>query len=164
MVFCCTVAVLGDDFQVIQQEIQMMRECQHLNIVAYYGSYLRYCLYTVTLPMYSFCSTASFVCRHAKCCCHNSVCHETVKFAFNALRLLVGLQEGHPACKKWGDGGSRHSLVRMEWRLAGWSVCLCVNLPLHHKIQKFSSGTSSPRWSRQKGRKMVVVVWSEPLT
>jgi len=23
-----------------------------------------------------------------------------------------------------GDGGSRHWLVRMEWRPAGWSVCL----------------------------------------
>ena len=39
--------------------------------------------------------------------------------------LLVGRQEGHPACKKiWGDGGGRHWLVRMEWRPAGWSVCL----------------------------------------
>jgi len=26
-----------------------------------------------------------------------------------------------------------------------------VNLPLHHKVQKFSSGTSSPGWSRKKG-------------
>jgi len=34
-----------------------------------------------------------------------------------------------------------------------------VNLPLHHKVQKFSSGTGSPGWSRKKGRKTVVVVW-----
>ena len=33
----------------------------------------------------------------------------------------------------------------------------CVNLPLHHKVQKFSSGTGSPGWSRKKGRKTVVV-------
>jgi len=33
-----------------------------------------------------------------------------------------------------------------------------VNLPLHHKVQKFSYGTGSPRWSRKKGRKMVVAV------
>jgi len=32
-----------------------------------------------------------------------------------------------------------------------------VNLPLHHKVQKFSSGTISPRWSRKKGHKTVVV-------
>jgi len=28
------------------------------------------------------------------------------------------------ACKKWGDGGDGHWLVRMEWRPAGCSVCL----------------------------------------
>jgi len=39
--------------------------------------------------------------------------------------LLVGRQEGHPACKQYGgDGGGGHWLVRMEWRPAGWSVCL----------------------------------------
>jgi len=32
-----------------------------------------------------------------------------------------------------------------------------VNLPLHHKVQKFSFGTGSPGWSRKKGRKTVVV-------
>jgi len=32
-----------------------------------------------------------------------------------------------------------------------------VNFPLHHKVQKFSSGTGSPEWFRKKGRKMVVV-------
>ncbi|CAH1790870.1 unnamed protein product [Owenia fusiformis] len=31
----------GDDFAVIQQEILMMKDCKHLNIVAYFGSYLR---------------------------------------------------------------------------------------------------------------------------
>ena len=31
----------GDDFGVIQQEILMMKDCRHPNIVAYYGSYLR---------------------------------------------------------------------------------------------------------------------------
>ena len=38
------------------------------------------------------------------------------------------------------------------------SVSASVNLPLHHKAQKFSSGTSWPGWSWKKGRKMVVVV------
>jgi len=33
-----------------------------------------------------------------------------------------------------------------------------VNLPLHHKLQKFSSGTGSPGWSQKKGREMVVVL------
>jgi len=38
------------------------------------------------------------------------------------------------------------------------SVSASVNLPLHHKVQKFSSGTGSPGWSQKKGRKTVVVV------
>jgi len=36
-------------------------------------------------------------------------------------------------------------------------VSVSVNLPLHHKVKKFSSGTGSPGWSRKKGRIMVVV-------
>ena len=41
------------------------------------------------------------------------------------MTLLVGRQEGHPACKIIGeDGGGGHWLVRMEWRPAGCSVCL----------------------------------------
>ncbi|KAM3865338.1 mitogen-activated protein kinase kinase kinase kinase 3-like [Diretmus argenteus] len=31
----------GEDFAVVQQEIVMMKDCKHSNIVAYYGSYLR---------------------------------------------------------------------------------------------------------------------------
>jgi len=37
-------------------------------------------------------------------------------------------------------------------------VSASVNLPLHHKVQKFSFGTGSPGWSRKKGRKTAVVV------
>jgi len=76
------------------------------------------------------------------------------------LTLLVERQEGHPACKKMGDGGGGHRLVRMEWRpirMVGLSAS--VNLPLHHKVQKFSSGTSSPGWFQKMGLKTVVVVW-----
>lgn len=31
----------GDDFELIQQEIAMMQNCQHPNIIQYIGSYLR---------------------------------------------------------------------------------------------------------------------------
>jgi len=41
------------------------------------------------------------------------------KFAFSALSLLVGQQEGHPTCKKMGDVGGGHWLVRMESRPGG---------------------------------------------
>ena len=46
----------------------------------------------------------------------------SIAIVFSALTLLVGWQEGHPACKKMGDGGGGHWLVRMEWRPAGRSV------------------------------------------
>jgi len=38
------------------------------------------------------------------------------------------------------------------------SASVTVNLPLHHEVQKLSSGTGSPGWSQKKGHKMVVVV------
>lgn len=31
----------GDDFTIIQQEILMMKDCRHPNVVAFFGSYLR---------------------------------------------------------------------------------------------------------------------------
>jgi len=48
------------------------------------------------------------------------------------------------------DGVARSRMV---------SVSASVNLPLHHKVQKFSSGTSSPGWPRKKGCKTAVVWW-----
>ena len=39
-------------------------------------------------------------------------------------------------------------------------VSASVNFSLHHKVQKFSSGTGSPGWFQKKGRKTVVVVFS----
>jgi len=71
--------------------------------------------------------------------------------AFSALTLLVGWQEGHTACKKWGDGGGGHWLVRMEWLRAGWSVCL--PLLIFSCTIKFSFGTISPGWSRKRAIK-----------
>jgi len=37
------------------------------------------------------------------------------------------------------------------------SMSASVNLPLHHKVQKFPSGTGSPGRSQKKGRKTVMV-------
>ena len=84
----------------------------------------------------------------------------TAIVAFSDLTLFVGRQEEHPARKKYG-GWWRWALVTSPdgvapIRMVG--VSASVNLPLHHKVQKFSSGTSSPGWSRKKGHKTVVVV------
>lgn len=38
---CVHVFTAGEDFAVVQQEIIMMKDCKHSNIVAYFGSYLR---------------------------------------------------------------------------------------------------------------------------
>jgi len=38
-------------------------------------------------------------------------------------------------------------------------VSASVNLPLQHKVHKFSSGTGLPGWSRKKGRKTLVCVF-----
>jgi len=87
-------------------------------------------------------------------------CPVVSSFAFSALTLLVGRKEGHPACKKMG-GWWRWALLSpvgvAPSRMVG--VSASVNLPLHHKVQKFSSDTNSPGWSRKKGHKMVVVWW-----
>jgi len=46
--------------------------------------------------------------------------------SFSALTLLVGRQEGHPACKKYRDGGGGHWLVRMSGAQPDdRCVCLC---------------------------------------
>ena len=42
-----------------------------------------------------------------------------MSFAFSALTLLVGRQEGHPACKK------------LEWCVAGVVICLELDADLH---------------------------------
>jgi len=79
--------------------------------------------------------------------------------AFIAVTLSVGRQEGHMACKKYG-GWWRWALISPDGvapnQMVG--VSASVNLPLHHKVQKFSSDTGSPGWSRKKGHKTVVVV------
>jgi len=80
--------------------------------------------------------------------------------AFSALPQLVGRQEGHPACKKM-EGWWKWALVNPDVVVPSQmvGVSASVNLFLHHEVQKFSSGTGSPGWSRKKGCKMVVVWW-----
>ena len=69
--------------------------------------------------------------RAVKRFCSVCFCLHT-KSAFSALTLLVGCQEGHLAGKKWGDGGGGPR--NPSWMVG---VSASVNLPLHHKVQKF---------------------------
>ena len=78
--------------------------------------------------------------------------------------MLAGRQEGHPACKKWGDGGGWHWLVRMELRPAGWSVCLPVLIfPCIIKSRRFlaSAHPGGPRKMAVKQLWCVVVALDE---
>jgi len=109
--------------------------------IPYLSSYISFCFLVLCLMFFSFLVLCGRV-------------------AFSALMLLVGRQEGHLACKKYG-GMVRWALVSPDGvapsQMVG--VSASVNLPLHHTVQNFSSGTGSPGWSRKKGRKTVVVVW-----
>jgi len=75
--------------------------------------------------------------------------------AFSALTLLVGWQEGHLARKKIWAGWWRWALVSPDGVVPILIVSLSasVNLTLHHKVQKFSSGTGSPWWWWKKAVK-----------
>ena len=77
--------------------------------------------------------------------------------AFIALTLLVGWQEGHPACKKWGDGGGGHWLVQMEWCPARWSVCLPLLIfPCTIKSRSFLPAPAHPGGP---GKRVIKQLW-----
>jgi len=56
----------------------------------------------------------------------------------------LGGRKGIRPVKKWVMDGGGHGLVQMEWRPRMVGVFASVSLPLHHKVQKFSSGTADP--------------------
>ena len=78
--------------------------------------------------------------------------------AFSALTPLAGRQEGHPACKRM-VGWWRWALVSPDGVAPSQvvSVSASVNLPLHHKDQKFSPGTGSPAGG--PGKRAVKRLW-----
>jgi len=81
--------------------------------------------------------------------------------------LLVGQQEGHPACKRWGDGGGGHWLVRLEWCPAGLSVYLPLLIfpctvkswgPIHKHCPKIYLKTCHKiiLWEKLRCHKMIL--------
>jgi len=72
--------------------------------------------------------------------------------AFSALTLLVGPQDGHLAYKNMGEWW-RWALVSLDGVATSQMVAVSasVDLPLHHKVQNFSSGTGSPLVVLEKG-------------
>jgi len=78
-------------------------------------------------------------------------------FAFSALTLLVGRQEGHLTCRKMGDAGGGHCLVRMEWRPARWLVCL--SLLVFPCTIKSRSSVLAPAYPDGPGKRAVKRLW-----
>jgi len=70
----------------------------------------------------------------------------------------VGWAAGRASGLQKNGAWWRWALVSSDVVVPSLMVCVSasVNLPLHHEVQKFSSGTGSPGWSRKKGRKTVV--------
>jgi len=94
-------------------------------------------------------------------CVHISrVLTTTGNYCLQCFDTVGWRQEGHVACKKYG-GWWRWALVSPDGVTPSQMVAVSasVNLPLHHKVQKFSD-TDSPRWCQKKGCKMVVVCWN----
>jgi len=59
--------------------------------------------------------------------------------------------------KKWGDDGGGHWLVRMEWRPAGWLVCL--PLLIFHCTIKSRSSLLAPAQLGCPGQRVVKWLW-----
>jgi len=78
-------------------------------------------------------------------------------FAPSASTLLVGRQERHLACKKWGNSGGGHWLGRIEWRPAGWSVCL--PLLVFPCTTKSISSIMAPAHTNGPGKRAVKRLW-----
>jgi len=77
--------------------------------------------------------------------------------AFSALTVLVERQEGHPACKKWGNGGGGQWFVRMQWRPAGLSVSM--PLLIFPDIIKSRSSLLAPAHPDGPGKRAVKRLW-----
>jgi len=98
----------------------------------------------------AFCLCLQHVGCDTKCCV---VCCQLGRLAFSDLTWL-GSRKGIRPVKNGGDGRGGHWLVRIEWHPAGRSVCLpLLMFPCNNNVQKFSSGTGSPGWSRKKAVK-----------
>jgi len=78
--------------------------------------------------------------------------------AFSALTLLVGRQEGHPACKKEWGGWWRWELVSLDGVApAGWPVCL--PLLIFPCTVKSRSSLLAPAHPGGPGKKAVKRLW-----
>ena len=72
-------------------------------------------------------------------------------------RCWLGGRKGIRPVKNMGDGGGGHWLVRMEWRPAGWSVCL--PLLIFPCTIKSRSSLLAPAYPDGPGKRAVKLLW-----
>jgi len=96
----------------------------------------------------------------AVCCCTNN----NTQVAFRALMLLVGRQEGHPACKKYGLIRCWHGYLsgaRCKWFAYGSADATAIPSSLASAQSRmfYPSGTGLPRLSWKKAIKWLCVCY-----
>jgi len=80
-----------------------------------------------------------------------------------SVLYAVGWAAGRASSLEKMGGWWRWALVGPDGMVPRWmvSVSASVSLPLHHKVQKFYSGTGLPGWSTGPRKRVVVVVYQK---
>nr|XP_014354233.1 PREDICTED: mitogen-activated protein kinase kinase kinase kinase 2 [Latimeria chalumnae] len=126
----------GDDISSIQQEITMMRECTHQNIVAYFGSYLRNNKLWICME---FCGGGSLQDMY-----HVTGPLSEKQIAFVCREMLKGLHHLHVKGKMHRDIKGANILLtdRGDVKLADFGVSAEINA----SVAKRKSFIGTPYW------------------
>uniref|UniRef100_A0A5S6QZ18 Mitogen-activated protein kinase kinase kinase kinase n=1 Tax=Trichuris muris TaxID=70415 RepID=A0A5S6QZ18_TRIMR len=152
----------GDDFSVIQQEIVMMKECKHPNIIAYYNSYLRRDKLCIVME---YCSGGSLQDIY-----HLTGPLQELQIAFVCRETLKGLQYLHSMGKIHRDVKGANILLTDsgEVKLADFGVAAQITAT----ISKRRSFIGTPYWmapevaavERKGGYNQLCDVWAVGIT
>ncbi|XP_026743472.1 mitogen-activated protein kinase kinase kinase kinase 5 isoform X1 [Trichoplusia ni] len=152
----------GDDFAIIQQEILMMKDCRHPNIVAYYGSYLRRDKLWISME---YCGGGSL----------QDIYHETgplseLQIAYMCRETLTGLSYLHSMGKMHRDIKGANILLTEcgDVKLADFGVSAQITAT----INKRKSFIGTPYWmapevaavERKGGYNQLCDIWACGIT
>ncbi|XP_076835810.1 mitogen-activated protein kinase kinase kinase kinase 6 [Brachyhypopomus gauderio] len=152
----------GDDISTIQQEITMMRECTHKNIVAYFGSYLKNNKLWICME---FCGGGSL----------QDIYHVTGplkerQIAYVCRETLQGLHHLHETGKMHRDIKGANILLteRGDVKLADFGVAAEINA----SVAKRKSFIGTPYWmapevaavERKGGYNQLCDIWAVGIT
>ncbi|XP_065344878.1 mitogen-activated protein kinase kinase kinase kinase 5 isoform X2 [Cloeon dipterum] len=152
----------GDDFGIIQQEILMMKDCRHPNVIAYYGSYLRKDKLWICME---FCGGGSL----------QDIYHITgplseLQIAYMCKETLHGLSYLHAMCKMHRDIKGANILLTEsgDVKLADFGVSAQITAT----INKRKSFIGTPYWmapevaavERKGGYNHLCDIWAVGIT